>query len=131
MQAEIFKAYDVRGTYPNEINEKIVFDIAGVLARHFRKGKIVVGHDVRLSSPRLYKAVLKGFVASGYPLAAVKAGLITTPLLYFLVNDMKAAGGIMVTASHNPKEFNGLKVVARGARVVSGKQIKSLVKKTL
>jgi phosphomannomutase len=133
----IFRAYDIRGKYPGEINEKVISKIIFSFISKFKispsggspagrqnsKFKIVVGHDARLSSPSLYKTVLKSLVASGYPLAAIKAGLITTPTLSFLVNYYKADLGIMITASHNPKEYNGLKIVGKNAVPISGKEI--------
>ena len=118
----IFKAYDVRGRYPEEINESAVAEIISVLAKHWEKGKIVVGHDTRLSSPSLYKSVLDTLATNHQSLVAVPLGLCTTPMFYFLANEMKASGGIMVTASHAPKEFNGLKVLD-GGEVISGAEI--------
>lgn len=145
----IFKAYDIRGHYPEEINEKTVMEIAAVLAKHFksglpasRRGKIVVAHDTRLSSPALYKAVFQGimnkesriknleksFVIHNSKFIIHAVGIATTPMFYFLVNKLRAAGGIMITASHNPKEFNGLKVVGPKAEMISGKEIYELLK---
>ena len=120
MESSIFKAYDIRGAYPDEINEKTVEIIASAVAKKFR-GKIVVGYDARLSSPALYKATMRGL--TNKEVRIVPAGLVTTPMLYFLVNKLRAAGGIMVTASHNPKNFNGLKVVGPKAAMISGTEI--------
>lgn len=122
MDIKIFKAYDIRGKYPKEINERVVFEIAQKLPKIF-KGKIVVGRDARLSSPTLYKAVIGGLKAKSHKLKAIPAGIVTTPMLYFLVNKLKADGGIMVTASHNPKEYNGLKIVGKYAQPLSGKDV--------
>lgn len=128
LNQKIFKAYDVRGKYPDELNEEAAFTIASALAKKFGAGAtIIIGKDARLSSPSLYKAVLKGLKANRYKLKAVPVGLMTTPMLYFLVGKLKADGGIMVTASHNPKEYNGLKIVGKNARPISGEQIKKLV----
>lgn len=128
----IFKAYDVRGIYPSEVNERVVAEIARVLAAHWkrasrskRKPVIVVGHDARLSSPSLYRAIVKTLYPIPYTL--IKAGMVTTPMFYFLVNDLQAAGGIMVTASHNPKEFNGIKAVGLKAEPISGKEVWEMV----
>lgn len=148
----IFKANDVRGKYPEEINEDAVFQIAKALGKYFGKNaKLVAGCDARLSSPALYEAMLKGLgigVAarigivkrktktfndtggdnqSVLPKIIIKAGSMTTPMLYFLVNKLKADGGIMVTASHNPKEYNGLKIVGKKAVPISGKEVQRLV----
>lgn len=139
----IFKAYDVRGRYPSEVNERVVSRIAAALAGHFdlrlttnnlrpatkkkRKTVVVIGHDARLSSPALYRALRKSLVASRTSLVILPAGRITTPMLYFLVNRHRAAGGIMVTASHNPPEWNGLKAVGRGAVPISGREVRALI----
>ena len=130
----IFKAYDIRGRYPEEINEKVVGEIATALADYWTRTKkrgrrkvIVIGYDARLSSPALYKAALRLLAASVYSLIAVPAGLCSTPMLYFLVNHHKAAGGIMITASHNPPEYNGMKVVKRKAEPMGGEEIRLLV----
>lgn len=138
---KIFKAYDVRGKYPDELNEETAFKIAATVGNYFfgksrsakRKARIVVGCDARLSSPALYGAVLRGL---RYPnklenvrMKIVEAGTMTTPMLYFLVNKLKADGGIMVTASHNPKEYNGLKIVGKNARPISGEAVLKLLKK--
>lgn len=130
----IFKAYDIRGKYPKEINEKVVLAIVQKLSK-LLGGKIVVAHDARLSSPKLYRAAIKGIK---YPpprrgrqvsgVRIIEAGLATTPMFYFLVNKLKASGGIMITASHNPKEYNGLKVVGKNAKPISGKEIYELCK---
>jgi len=129
MSQSIFKAYDIRGQYPQELNEEIAFKIAVAMGKHFGpRAEIVVGHDARLSSPSLYKAVLRGVKSQRSNVKCIEVGMITTPMLYFLVNKLKADGGIMVTASHNPKEYNGLKVVGKNARPVSGKEVYELFK---
>ncbi|MDE2001356.1 MAG: hypothetical protein KGI60_02175 [Patescibacteria group bacterium] len=126
--SSIFKAYDVRGVYPEELNEAIAEKVAAAMARHFGRGaKLIIGRDARLSSPSLYKAVRKGLQVKGEGLKIIDAGLMTTPTLYFLVNTLKAAGGIMVTASHNPKQYNGLKVVRKQARSVSGVEVEKIM----
>lgn len=131
MNLNIFKAYDIRGKYPEELNEVAVYEIIPALVKHFKKGKIIIGHDARLSSPALYKTVVKTLNAKPYTLNPIQVGLITTPMLYFLVNKFKAKGGIMITASHNPKEYNGLKVVGIDKEVLSGKEIYELYRKLL
>ncbi len=124
---KIFKANDIRGKYPKEINERVVFEIASKLKRFFEK-TIVVGHDARLSSVSLYNSVLKAFRDNQY-LEIFEAGLVTTPEIYFLVNKLKTAGGIMITASHNPKEYNGLKAVGKKAKPISGQDILKIMNK--
>lgn len=134
LNPKIFKAYDVRGKYPDELNEEAAFEIAVAVGKYFeRKSKkekrktIIVGQDARLSSPALYRAVLSGLQIKDCKLKVIEAGLMTTPMLYFLVNELKADGGIMVTASHNPKEYNGLKIVGKQARPMSGEEIYELI----
>lgn len=121
MNPSIFKAYDIRGKYPNEINEKIVSEI---IRKFFKsKVKIIVGRDARLSSPKLYHAAIKQLVINNQKSAIIKAGMATTPMLYFLVNKLNADFGIMITASHNPKEYNGLKIIGKNAVPISGNEI--------
>lgn len=123
MNKGIFKAYDIRGIYPNEINEEVVSEISQVLRKKlFQEGKIIIARDARLSSPKLYEAVLQGLEGSAYDV-----GMATTPMFYFLVNKLNAAGGIMITASHNPKEYNGLKIVGKNAEMVGGEEILKLM----
>ena len=126
MNLNIFRAYDIRGLYPEEINEEVVVKIARVLGKRFGSGKIVAGHDARLSSPSLYKELVRIFTAS-QGVNIIQAGLITTPMLTFLVNKLEASGGVMVTASHNPKEYNGLKVLGKGGISISGKEIEKWI----
>ncbi|MEM6794193.1 MAG: phosphomannomutase/phosphoglucomutase [Acidobacteriota bacterium] len=123
--AGIFKAYDVRGLYPSQLDEEMARKIA--LAFHhvldeddFAHGgrRVVVSRDMRSHSVPLQKAVIEGLRASG--LDVVDVGLATTPMSYFAVGHLKAAGGIQVTASHNPAAYNGLKFSKHGARPVSG-----------
>ena len=113
----IFKAYDVRGTYPDQLDETTAHDIG--LAFHnalddsdlTHGSKVVVGHDMRSHSVPLHEALLDGLSESG--LDAVDIGLVTTPMNYFAVGHLGAAGGIQVTASHNPRQYNGFKFSRR------------------
>ncbi|MEK7554486.1 MAG: hypothetical protein AAB518_00660 [Patescibacteria group bacterium] len=123
----IFKAYDARGKYPSEINETVVIAIARGLMKFWGGGKVIVGHDARLSSPELYRAMVGSLKRSGVKGEVIAGGLMTSPMLYFLVNHLKAKGGIMITASHNPKEWNGVKAVGKGAAPISGEELKRLV----
>ncbi|MEK7553534.1 MAG: hypothetical protein AAB504_02540 [Patescibacteria group bacterium] len=127
MNPDIFKAYDIRGKYPEEINEKIVSDIIAALIKNIKPKVIVIGHDARLSSPSLYSTIIKQFKIENLKLKIISAEIITTPMLYFLVNYFKADIGIMITASHNPKEYNGLKIVGKKAIPISGKKIFHLI----
>lgn len=113
--SNIFKAYDVRGIYPDEINKENAYKI-GFATVKFLQAKnpnkelnLVVGEDARLASPTLRGAVIDAITKAGANVYYV--GQCTTPLFYFSVNKLKADGGIMVTASHNPSQYGGLKVV--------------------
>lgn len=110
----IFKAYDIRGIYPGQIDERVAYKIgAGYAAFIFKKNPnakdIVVGEDMRLSSPALKKELIRGLVESG--LNVIDIGLASTPTFYFAVGYYDYDGGIQVSASHNPKEYNGFKLV--------------------
>ena len=114
----VFKAYDIRGLYPESINEDLVYKVAqGYVEIIKPEGKIAVGMDVRISSPGLKKQVIAGLTDVG--IDVVDIGLISTEELYFAVGNYKLAGGISVTASHNPKEYNGIKMVKAGAAPIS------------
>lgn len=127
MNPLIFRLYDVRGRYPNQLNEKEVFDVASRLKAVFGKNKkIVVGHDCRKSSPSLYSSLSNGLKLSGFKV--VGAGLITYPMIYFLVRRLKTGGGIMITASHNPKEFNGLKIIDASGKTLGGLEVFGKIK---
>ncbi|MCP4201964.1 MAG: phosphomannomutase/phosphoglucomutase [bacterium] len=122
--AGIFKAYDVRGLYPEQINEDIARKVGlvfrAVLDRDelTRNPSVVVSCDMRTHSRPLQDALVDGLLTSG--LSVIDIGLATTPMNYFAVGHLNAAGGIQVTASHNPAEYNGLKFSRHGARPVSG-----------
>ena len=116
MDSDIFKAYDIRGIVPDQIDADAAFRIGAGLAqaRILRTGgSVVVGHDPRLSSEDLFGALADGLTTCG--VNVVDIGLCTTPMLYFAVNILDAAGGVMITASHNPKEYNGFKLVREEA----------------
>ncbi len=119
MDATIFKAYDVRGTYPDQINEVAAHRIAGAYATYLQlAGKTVaVGRDVRLSSPSLQKAVIEGLTAAG--VNVINIGVGPTELVYFAVGSLNLDGGIQVSASHNPAEYNGLKMIKAGVEAIS------------
>jgi phosphomannomutase len=116
-----FKAYDVRGKVPDELNEDIARKTALAYAARLSPKKVVVGHDVRDSSPTLTAALTDGFLAAGVDV--IDIGLCGTEMIYFGAFHLEGEGvdgGIMVTASHNPKGYNGLKLVTQGARPISG-----------
>lgn len=106
----IFKAYDIRGTYPEQIYEDLAYKIGRAYATFIDpKGEVVVGHDVRVQSENLKKKVIEGLTDSG--VSVVDIGLISTDMYYFAVGNYKFAGGIQSSASHNPPEFHGFKVI--------------------
>lgn len=110
INSSIFKAYDIRGTYPIDLNEELAYRIAQAYIQYVKpQGKVAVGMDVRLSSPKLKEAVIKGLTDAG--IDVVDIGLVSTDMYYFAVGYYKLAGGIQVTASHNPAEYNGIKMV--------------------
>ena len=106
--AGIFKAYDIRGAYPDELNEETAQKIGAAFIRYLRAGHIVVGQDMRLSSPALAKAFIEGALSQGADVTDI--GMVTTPLLYFAVIEGKFEGGAMLTASHLPARMNGIKL---------------------
>ena len=117
---EIFRAYDIRGKYPEEINEDAAYKIARAFARYLKLGvkekenlKIVVSADARESSPALKEAFMDGLLDEGAEI--IDTGLTTTPMHYFILNKTETDGGAMITASHNPAEFNGVKLSKKGA----------------
>jgi len=122
--AGIFKAYDVRGLYPEQLNEDIARKVGLVFRAVLdpseldRSPSVVVSRDMRPHSEPLQDALIDGLLTSG--LNVIDIGLATTPTNYFAVGHLESAGGIQVTASHNPAEYNGLKFSRHGARPVSG-----------
>jgi phosphomannomutase len=118
LDPKVFKAYDVRGLYSVELDEEGAFAIALAYVEQFEPKSIAVGRDMRLSSPSMAKAAIEGATAGGAEV--VDIGMVGTEMLYFAVGELGLDGGIMVTASHNPKEYTGMKIVRRGALPVGG-----------
>ena len=114
----VFKAYDVRGLYPSELDEEGARAIGRAYVDVFEPRRIAVGHDMRLSSPGMADAVILGASEAGADV--LELGLIGTEMLYFAVGELGLDGGIVVTASHNPKQYTGMKIVRGGARPVGG-----------
>jgi phosphomannomutase len=112
----IFKAYDVRGIYPEQIDEEVAYRVGRAFVAFLGEGKIVTGRDMRLSSPELSRAFISGAVAQGADVADI--GLCSTDMLYFASGVLDRPGA-MFTASHNPKEYNGLKLCRRKAGPIS------------
>ncbi|APP83498.1 phosphomannomutase [Xanthomonas hortorum pv. vitians] len=117
MTLPAFKAYDIRGRVPDELNEDLARRIGVALAAQLDQGPVVLGHDVRLASPGLQEALSAGLRASGREV--IDIGLCGTEEVYFQTDYLKAAGGVMVTASHNPMDYNGMKLVREQARPIS------------
>ncbi len=114
----IFKAYDVRGIYPGEIHEEVVREIGRAFVVYLGARRIAVARDMRLSSPSLAAAFIEGARAQGADV--VDYGLVGTDMLYFAVAEDGLDGGAEITASHNPKHYNGIKLVRREALPLSG-----------
>src|SRR3981189_3212564 len=113
-----FKAYDVRGRYKTELDEEGAYAIGRAYVEQFEPRQIAVGRDMRLSSPTMARAVIEGAADAGADVLDV--GMVGTEMVYFAVGALELDGGIMVTASHNPKEYTGMKIVRRGALPVGG-----------
>ncbi len=104
----IFKAYDIRGTVPDQLNPEIAYRIGRAAARHLGVATVAVGRDARSHSPALRDALVRGLCDEGVDV--IDLGLVATPMLYFAVEALSAGAGIMITASHNPGQYNGMKI---------------------
>ena len=118
LDPKVFKAYDVRGLYPHELDEAGAYAIGRAFVEQFEPDSIAVGRDMRLSSPSMAAAVLEGAADGGADV--LDLGLVGTEMVYFAVGELALDGGVMVTASHNPKQYTGMKIVRRGALPVGG-----------
>ena len=118
LNPKVFKAYDVRGIYPDELDEDGAYAIGRAFVEQFGPEQIAVGHDMRVSSPGLAQAVIDGAADAGADVLAL--GLVGTEMVYFAVGDLGLDGGVAITASHNPQEYTGMKIVRRGALPVGG-----------
>lgn len=116
MNKDIFKAYDVRGVYPGEIDEEAVYTVARAYCSFLKPKKVVLGRDVRISGESLFKAARKAFSDAGVDVTDI--GVVTTDMLYFAVAYYGYDGGISITASHDSAEYNGLKMVSSNAKPV-------------
>src|SRR6476661_2163329 len=118
LDPKAFKAYDVRGVYPSEIDEEGGYAVGRAFVEQFEPARIAVGRDMRESSPSVARAVIEGAADGGAEVLDV--GMVGTEMLYFAVGELGLDGGIAVTASHNPKQYTGMKIVRRGALPVGG-----------
>ena len=123
MDPKIFKAYDIRGIYPDQIDEQAIYKISKAFYKFLvnetgkQKLKIGIGRDMRLSSPSLVKNAIKGLVDSGADV--IDFGLASTPVFYYGVGKYECDGGMQISASHNPKEYNGIKMVRKDSYPIS------------
>ena len=108
IKKEIFREYDIRGIYGTDLNKDVSYTIGRSFASIIKDKTVIIGHDNRLSSPDLHKSLIKGLLESGANI--IDLGLVTTPMYYFAKKMLKIKNGIMITASHNPKEYNGFKI---------------------
>jgi phosphomannomutase len=118
LDPKVFKAYDVRGIYPDELDEAGAEAIGRAYVEQFEPRRMAVGRDMRLSSAAMQEALMRGAAAAGADV--VDLGLVGTEMVYFAVGSLGLEGGAMVTASHNPKQYTGMKLVRRGALPVGG-----------
>ena len=114
----VFKAYDVRGVHPDELDEEGAYAIGRSYAEQFDPKRIAVGRDMRVSSPSMAAALIEGAVDGGADV--LDLGLVGTEMVYFAVTELELDGGVCVTASHNPKQYTGMKIVRSGALPVGG-----------
>ena len=130
MKIEIncFKPYDIRGRIPDQLNEEIAYRVGRAYAMWLKPVNVVVGYDIRLTSQDLCKALTQGLLDSGVDV--IDIGQCGTEEIYFATSHLKTSGGIVVTASHNPKDYNGMKLVREDSKPISGdtglNEIKSL-----
>lgn len=121
----IFKSYDIRGIYPKELNEEAAFKIGQAFVAYTKTKKIVVGRDMRISSPVLYGHLVRGITSQGADVYSI--GEVPVELMYFTTAHFDYDAGIMITASHNPKEYNGFKMINRKSKgifdVIRGKEL--------
>jgi phosphomannomutase len=129
LNPDIFKAYDVRGIYPDQVNEEAARAIGAAFVSYLKAGRIAVGRDMRLSSPAIAEAFIDGATSQGCDV--VDYGMVATDMLYFAVARDGHDGGVQVTASHNPKQYNGMKMVRREAFPLSGEEGISEIRETI
>ncbi|MBR2519029.1 MAG: phosphomannomutase [Selenomonadaceae bacterium] len=112
-----FGAYDIRGIYPESINQELAYRVGRVFPELFGAKRVVVGHDIRLSGPTLSDALVRGLTEAGCDVFDIGQG--GTEMIYFATGFNELDGGIMITASHNPKEYNGMKFVGKGVTPIA------------
>lgn len=127
----IFKAYDIRGVYPRELNDEVAYLVGKAFVQYLKPKDVAIGRDMRLSSETLFGNLARGITETGVDV--IDIGLCTSDALYFAVGKFGYDSGIMITASHNPPEYNGMKMCRKEAVPLSGKegieQIKEIINK--
>ncbi len=126
MKSHIFREYDIRGIFPEELNAETAQQLGLAMGTYFHengKARVSVGRDCRLSSPDLSQGLIKGLVSSG--MDVVDVGMVPTPLLYFSLHHLEVDGGIQITGSHNPSEYNGFKICL-GKTSIHGEEIQKI-----
>jgi phosphomannomutase len=118
LEPTVFKAYDVRGVYGRDLDEEGAYAIGRAYVEQFEPRRIAVGRDMRVSSPKMAAALIDGAADGGADV--LDLGRVGTEMVYFAVGELGLDGGVCVTASHNPKEYTGMKIVRRGALPVGG-----------
>lgn len=124
LNPEIFREYDIRGLVNKEITEEFAETLGKAFGTYIKKGTVTVGGDVRQSTVSYKKALIKGLLSAGINI--IDVGICPTPALYFSIYHFRTDGGIMITASHNPKEYNGFKLCIREAQALYGKEIQKI-----
>ena len=114
----IFKAYDIRGIFPDQLNTDVAYRVGNGLAGYLKPKTIAVGRDMRVSSDELFDALASGLLDAGVDV--IDIGMVSTDGLYFAVGKYGYDGGVMITASHNPKDYNGFKICRQQAQPLSG-----------
>ncbi|AIS11882.1 phosphomannomutase [Pseudomonas chlororaphis subsp. aurantiaca] len=118
ISTQCFKAYDIRGQVPSDLNEDVAYRIGRAMVTELQGKSIVLGRDMRLESPMLAEAMIRGLCDAGANV--IDIGLCGTEEVYFATSALSADGGVMITASHNPKGYNGMKLVKSESRPISG-----------
>lgn len=124
MDQEIFKAYDIRGIYPDQLNDETAYRVGIAIADYLKLQEVVVGRDMRISGLALRDSLVRGLTDRG--VNVIDLGIVSTPMVYFAVVNYGYSGGIMITASHNPKDYNGFKVCREQAIPVFGEELQKI-----
>ena len=122
----IFRAYDIRGIASEDLSDEFVMSLGSALSHKIKKlglKQVVVARDGRLSGARIYSALINSFLDNGVDV--INAGMVPSPLLYFAVEKFNTKNGVMITGSHNPKEYNGFKIIL-GGKTIYGQEIQNI-----